>query len=118
MTNPLEVHSEMWAEQPLVLFDNGTYSVVSGVLKGEHSQPRLVQRWNTMAGRLTPDFGFPIDEGKKPDWLLVPEFLEVPILHALIDELSENPGIQNLRVRLDLIFKELKRCRTAKAVNP
>jgi hypothetical protein len=67
-----------------------------------------------MADRMTPEFGFPIDEWKRPQWLLVPEFLEIPLLHALIDELSANPGMQNCRVQLEQIFKELSRRRIDK----
>src|SRR5258708_1687045 len=112
MTSPTDVNPEAKWSEIWLLFDNGEYSVISGMYQGD-SRRRLAQRWN---GHMPdhPDrlLGFPINEQGRADWCLVPEFLEIPILHALLDELLEHPGIQINCARLT--FKELERCRAPK----
>src|SRR6266851_8171755 len=65
-----------------ILFDDGTYTVISGVY-GDSSTKRLAQRCN---GPSVPEtHRYPIG------WHVVPEFLEIPLLCALLDELWKNP---------------------------
>jgi hypothetical protein len=56
--------------------------------------------------------GFPIDESRRAAWYLVPEFLEIPILHALLDEVVKHPGHQTgahpTKVVLERITMELQ----------
>jgi len=66
-----------------VLFDNGWYSVIAGDYEGKAV---LGERWNGDEGTL----GFPNQAGH-PIWHVVPSFLEVPILHALLDEIARKP---------------------------
>jgi hypothetical protein len=68
------------------LFDNGSYSLVSGFYGGE---PAIGERWNGQA-----DQGYPT-QGGNPLWHVVPEFLRVPILHGLLDEFARHPGTQS-----------------------
>jgi hypothetical protein len=61
------------------------------------------------------EFGFPIDEKGRPTWHVVPEFLEVPLLHALLDELFKNPLAQTAiavsdRAIRERILDELTKC--------
>ena len=66
-----------------VLFDNGQYSVISGRYDGEWA---LGERWNGGGD----DVGFP-SQGGNPLWHVVPDFLALPLLHGLLDELGRNP---------------------------
>ena len=67
-----------------VLFDNGEYSIVSGEYEGNSA---LGERWNGGDGEL----GFP-NQGGNPLWHVVPDFLVVPLLHGLLDELARHQG--------------------------
>jgi hypothetical protein len=73
-------------------------------------QRRLGERWN---GPFLPDrlLGFPIDVTRCAAWYPVPEFFEIPQLHALLDEVLKNPGRQVIGKPPDaivaLIVKEL-----------
>jgi hypothetical protein len=69
-----------------VLFDNEWYSVISGTYDGG-DQSVLGERWNGGEGSL----GFPNVAGN-PVWHVVPEFLAIPILEGLLDELAANPN--------------------------
>lgn len=69
-----------------VLFDNGEYSVISGVY---NKHVHLGERWNGGKGKK----GFP-KVGRNPVWHIVPQFLQVPILRGLLDELASNPNSQ------------------------
>jgi hypothetical protein len=71
---------------PVVLFDNGVYSVVSGYYKGN---PVLGERWNVGDGNI----GFPNQAGH-PLWHVVPNFLQLPVLQGLLDELARQPAQQ------------------------
>ena len=66
-----------------VLFDNGSYSVITGFYEGEQA---MGERWNGEEDKL----GFPNQAGN-PLWHVIPDFLEIHILHSLIDELYKNP---------------------------
>jgi hypothetical protein len=65
------------------LFDNGEYSVISGVYDNG-TQRVLGERWN---GDESDPQGFPKLFGN-PVWYVVPGFLDIAILHALLDELA------------------------------
>jgi hypothetical protein len=71
---------------PIVLFDNGEYSVISGYYQGNST---LGERWNGCDGNI----GFPNQAGH-PLWHVVPHFLHVPLLHGLLDELARQPQQQ------------------------
>ena len=86
MPTPVEVRPGKWADIT-VLFDNGRYSVVSGIYDGEGRA--LGERWNGQT-----DAGFP-NQGGNPLWHVVPEFFHGPILHGLLDELARYPGPQS-----------------------
>ena len=111
MTSPTDVNPEAKWSEIWLLFDNGKYSVISGVYQGD-SRRRLAQRWNgPMPDHPDRLLGFPINEKGRADWCLAPEFLEISILHALLHELFENPGRQTLsagRKRHDLVSEEIK----------
>ena len=62
-----------WSEI-VILFDNGEYSVIAGRNEGGLG---LGERWN----RHEDD----------PVWHVVPEFLAIPMLHGLLDELARTP---------------------------
>ncbi|HEX5012054.1 MAG TPA: hypothetical protein VFY71_16835 [Planctomycetota bacterium] len=76
---------QRWSEQT-VLFDNGKYSVITGKYDGEWA---LGERWNGEPERV----GFP-SQGGNPLWHVVPDFLALPVLHGLLDELAKTPGAQ------------------------
>jgi len=67
-----------------VLFDNGWYSVISGRYDGERV---IGERWNGEESAV----GFP-NQGGNPLWHVVPDFLALPVLHGLLDELGRNPS--------------------------
>lgn len=78
------VRPEKWRNMS-VLFDNGWYSVVSGTYdNGDVSV--LGERWNGEQESL----GFPNVAGN-PVWHVIPEFLAIPILHGLLDEITTRP---------------------------
>jgi hypothetical protein len=80
-----DVSPKRWSDK-IVLFDDGEYSVISGIYDG---QPRRVlgERWNQDQGSL----GFPNVLGHAV-WHVVPQFLELPVLHGLLDEMASVPG--------------------------
>jgi hypothetical protein len=43
-----------------------------------------------------------------PVWHVVPRFLELPILHGLLEEFAKNPGEQTGNNPIERIFQELK----------
>jgi len=83
MPTATEVKPEKWSEI-WVLFDNGKYSVISGVYDG--SRRKLGERWN---GDSNFPLGFPNVAGHSV-WHVVPRFLEIPLLHGLLDELAKD----------------------------
>jgi hypothetical protein len=85
-----EVRPQRWSITH-VLFDNGTYSVISGAIR-EHdgsTTAQLAERWNGREGNP----GFPNARGH-PTWNGLPSFLAVPLLHGLLDELARHPNEQ------------------------
>jgi hypothetical protein len=97
-----DVTPQKWSEIR-VLFDNGEYSVISGVYEREERGDRrsLGERWNG-AGE---DQGFPKVLGH-PMWYVAPQFLEIPILHGLLEELAKNLTLQP-RERMQAVVEEL-----------
>jgi hypothetical protein len=84
MPSAAEVNPEKWSDVT-ILFDNGEYSVVSGIY--ERDKHALGERWNGQDGYI----GFPNVAGF-PIWHVAPAFLAIPILHGLLDELAKHPG--------------------------
>jgi len=82
-----EVRPEKWTNVT-DLFDNGWYSLISGVYDEDDTQRVLGERWN--GGESDPQ-GFPKLFGH-PVWHVVPRFLDIAILHALLDELAARPN--------------------------
>ena len=82
-----------------VLFDNGEYSLVAGAYDGDKA---VGERWNGRRGAL----GFPNQAGH-PVWHVVPDFLIVPILHGLLDELARHSQTKGHEQRTE-ILRELE----------
>ena len=88
MPSAIDVVPAKWSKCA-VLFDNGEYSVISGIY--EERPPRVLgERWNGVGE--AP--GFP-SQGGNPTWHVVPEFLAVPLLHGILDELLRTPSEEN-----------------------
>jgi hypothetical protein len=84
-----------------VLFDDGSYSVISGLYDGgKHTV--LGERWNGERGGL----GFPNVAGN-PVWHVVPDFLAVAVLEALLDEISAKRTASSER-QLQSVLDEIK----------
>jgi hypothetical protein len=93
------VRPNKW-QNPTVLFDNGWYSVISGIYDGgDHSV--LGERWNGVEDRL----GFPNVAGY-PIWHVVPDFLAIHLLEGLLEELAANP-IQKSEEYSQIIVQEI-----------
>lgn len=99
MPSAADVSPGKWSDLR-VLFDNGVYSVVSGSYEGD---PVLGERWNGKEGTL----GFPNQAGY-PIWHVVPNFLAVPVLHGLLDELARRPNARSQEHATE-ILRELER---------
>jgi hypothetical protein len=103
MPSAADVRPEKWSNIT-ILFDNGEYSVISGMY--EQTNIALGERWNGGSGN---PLGFPSSSGHAV-WHVVPAFLELPILHGLLDELSRHPNSQAPE-RAAAILSELGRLR-------
>ena len=102
MPSALEVQPAKWSDIS-VLFDNGEYSVISGIY--EQRERRLLgERWN---GNDTSPRGFPNTSGH-PVWHVVPDFLEVPVLHAILDEVTAHP-MPSSNDSTESVLRELRR---------
>ena len=99
MPSAAEVTPEKWSKIQ-VLFDNGWYSVISGIY--ERGERRVLgERWN---GDRNSPIGFPNVAGYSV-WHVVPEFLEISMLTALLVEIARD---RNLREKYtDAVFQEL-----------
>ena len=86
------VEPEKW-ERAFKLFDNGQYSVISD------GNGKLGTRWNASSDPFNipkmTGYALALDDrtNRLAIWHIVPKFLEVPILHVLLDELAKNPGM-------------------------
>ncbi len=80
------------------LFDQGGYQVISAVFKGDLRKRRLAQRCE----------GNPTVGNCPTGWHIVPEFLEIPLLCALLDELWKNPREMTNANRRQLVLDEIK----------
>jgi hypothetical protein len=85
MPAAVAVRPEKWTEIR-VLFDDGDYSVISGMYE-RGPRRSLGERWNGDDGS---PIGFPNVAGY-PIWHVVPSFLELYVLHGLLDALSAHP---------------------------
>jgi len=83
MPSATEVPPGEWSNT-LVLYDDGEYSITSGVFRG---RSHLGERWN---GDTESPLGFPNVFGHSI-WHVVPEFLEIPVLHGVLNKLARNP---------------------------
>ena len=103
-----DVRPAKWSEIT-VLFDDGEYSVISGLW--ERNDPSLGERWNGEGSDGGGEqfrggtLGFPNVAGY-PVWHKVPDFLEVPILYGLLDRLASHPQEAEY---VDRILRELRR---------
>lgn len=79
MPSAAQVRPANWTEVT-ILFDDGSYSVISGKYDGNWG---LGERWNGDNGTL----GFPNQAGH-PIWHVVPYFLAPWILHGLLDKVG------------------------------
>jgi hypothetical protein len=101
MPSAEQVRPHKW-EHLTVLFDDSSYSIVSGVYDGgDHFV--LGERWNGDQHGL----GFPNVSGYAI-WHVVPEFLAIPILEALLNELVAHP-IQLAEEYSNRIIEEIRR---------
>ena len=97
-----QVQQKRWSKKT-ILFENAEYSVIAGTYRGDLStRHALGERWN---GPDDKALGFP-SVGKYPIWHIVPEFLEIPILHGLLEELARHPQSED---RKPSILLELAR---------
>ena len=92
MPAAIDVSPQKWTNLR-VLFDNGVYSVVAGEYEDERA---LGQRWNGEEG----ESGYPT-QGSNPLWHVVPGFLAVPVLYAVLHELAAQPDEGNVQAVLD-----------------
>jgi hypothetical protein len=86
----------------LKLFDNGKYSVITD------GDSKLGMGWNASSNPLTLPNMAGYARALDTIWHIVPSFLEIPILHALLDELARNSGIA-INPEEKLILPEIKR---------
>jgi hypothetical protein len=100
MPSAVEVVPKKWSKIR-VLFDNGRYSVISGVFNGFDEGPRRVlgERWNGDAKR---PLGFP-NVARYPVWHVVPKFLEIPILQGVRDDLAKHVNSQNRQYSAEVL---------------
>jgi hypothetical protein len=78
------VRPEKWLEDSIILFDDGTYSVIWGHFDNS-PQKSLGVRWNGEGEGV----GYPNRFGN-PVWFVEPNFLTKPILMGLHYEISKN----------------------------
>jgi hypothetical protein len=103
MPNETLLPPEEWSE-PWMLFDNGKYLVIAGSYDGARKLGYRSQQ--------EPDFlnvpnqaAYAVARGTI--WHIIPPFLEIPILHGLLDELFRKYGERSGDYS-DAIVKELK----------
>jgi hypothetical protein len=101
MPAAVEVVPKKWSAIR-VLFDDGRYSVVSGIYNGRRGRV-LGERWNGDSKR---PLGFPNVAGCAV-WHVVPRFLENPILRGLRDELARRSNSRHRQYRVE-VLKELR----------
>ncbi len=96
MPSALDVRPAKW-DSIRVLFDNGEYSVISGLYDGGPGRV-LGERWNGIGD--AP--GFP-SQGANSTWYVVPDFLTAPLLHGLLDELVRHVSEGNRRYAAEVV---------------
>jgi hypothetical protein len=104
MPSAADVRPEKWSNIT-ILFDDGEYSVISGIY--EQRKAALGERWNGPDDSL----GFPNVAGN-PVWHVVPDFLAIPILHGLLDELSRQQNSQPPERAAAIMQELVERLRT------
>ncbi len=97
MPSAIDVTPGKWSNIR-ILFDNGWYSVIAGEYEDEYA---LGERWNGDDGRP----GFP-NQGGHPIWHVIPDFLRVPVLRGLRDELLSTESADN-REQAAAVAREL-----------
>jgi len=103
-----DVRPQKW-QNSSVLFDNGWYSVISGIYDGgDHAV--LGERWNGGGDEL----GFPNQSGY-PTWHVVPDFLAIALLEGLLDELASHRTEMSAeyaeRIVQELRIQHKRRCK-------
>ena len=88
-----------WSEI-IILFDNGNYSMIAGIYEENQA---LGERWNGENGQL----GFPNTAGY-PVWHVIPDFLEISVLHGILDEILRNP-YPDSQNHIENIMNEIRR---------
>jgi hypothetical protein len=83
MPRSMDVNPGKWDDEKDYLFDNKDYSIIAGRYEGQNA---LGERWNGGDGEV----GFP-SQGGYPLWHVVPNFLALPILHGIVQELCIHP---------------------------
>lgn len=100
MPHGADVRPRKWTERE-VLFDDGTYSVISDRFEGSNHSV-LGMRWNGAEGEL----GYPNMAGN-PVWHVVPQFLAIGILQGLLNRLAGENGEEiqafSTRIRRELL---------------
>ena len=82
MTKAEDVKLGKWSSIT-VLFDNGWYSIISGLYDGAES---LGERWNGEGD----DIGFPSTRGHA-QWHVIPDFLLISVLQGALAEIKRVP---------------------------
>lgn len=93
MPSAKEVTPQKWTEIE-VLFDDGSYSVISGIYNDQFC---LGERWNGDKD----SYGFP-HQADKPIWHIVPSYFRLPILYKVLDLLGEEANLNKSRYEATL----------------
>lgn len=109
MINGSKVRPKKW-KNVLDLFDNGKYSAIWGTYDGGEERI-LGVRWN---GEDESVKGYPV-QGPYPLWYNEPDFLRLPILLKLLDEVStlsdsvqKHQYIENIKIAIAEATKDIK----------
>lgn len=97
MPSAKDVTPQKWTNIE-VLFDDGSYSVISGIYNDQFC---LGERWNGDKD----SYGFP-HQADKPIWHIVPSYFRIPILCKILDLLAED--VSQDKIRYEATLKAIK----------
>lgn len=99
MPKAVDVKPVRWSNT-IVLFDNGYYSAMWGHYD-DSANRRLGVRWSGEDG---DDKGYPISRGR-PVWYIEPDFLVLPVLKNLLEQLVREYATGSLSEGLFFDYK-------------
>jgi len=94
MTKAEDVKPAKWSSIK-ILFDNGDYSIITGLYDGWEC---LGERWNGKGHEI----GFSSTRGHA-QWHVVPEFLWVSVLQGALSEIDRNPYKSSKEYKKDIV---------------